>query len=154
MPKNGKQIKQNSIAMQQKRLNRKLNWIEVKPYGTFLPNITVAGLFNAIFGRRCRCWGQLLKIRKVVCKVVYFCLIYIYIRLFWWSYIHALFFFWYIFTSKGELHSNYIFLYFALFGLEWDCITPFTKINFLFLPRLSPFPQNMCCLLFTNISIL
>ena len=26
---------------------------------------------------------------------------------------------------KGELHSNYIFLHFALIGLEWDSITPF-----------------------------
>ena len=33
---------------------------------------------------------------------------------------------------KGELHSNYIFLYFALIGLEWDSITLFTKMNFFF----------------------
>ena len=31
---------------------------------------------------------------------------------------------------KGELHSNYIFLYFALIDLEWDSITLFTKMNF------------------------
>ena len=31
---------------------------------------------------------------------------------------------------KGELHSNYIFLHFALIGLEWDSITLSTKINF------------------------
>ena len=36
---------------------------------------------------------------------------------------------------KGELHSNYIFLYFALIGLEWDSITLFTKMN-------PFFPQN------------
>ena len=30
---------------------------------------------------------------------------------------------------KGELHSNYIFLHFALIGLEWDSITLFTKMN-------------------------
>ena len=33
---------------------------------------------------------------------------------------------------KGELHSNYIFLHFALIGLEWDSITLFTKMNFFF----------------------
>ena len=38
---------------------------------------------------------------------------------------------------KGELHSNYIFLNFALVGLEWDSITLFTKINFFFLPKLT-----------------
>ena len=27
---------------------------------------------------------------------------------------------------EGELHSNYIFLYFVLIGLEWDSITLFT----------------------------
>ena len=31
---------------------------------------------------------------------------------------------------KGELHSNYIFLHFALIGLEWDSIALFTKMNF------------------------
>ena len=29
-------------------------------------------------------------------------------------------------TIKGELHSNYIFLHFALIGLEWDSTTLFT----------------------------
>ena len=33
---------------------------------------------------------------------------------------------------KGELHSEYIFLHFALIGLEWDSITLFTKMNFFF----------------------
>ena len=37
---------------------------------------------------------------------------------------------------KGELHSNYIFLRFALIGLEWDSITLFTKMIF-FLPKLT-----------------
>ena len=31
---------------------------------------------------------------------------------------------------KGELHSNYILLYFAVIGLEWNSITLFTKMNF------------------------
>ena len=31
---------------------------------------------------------------------------------------------------KEELHSNYIFLHFALIVLEWDSITLFTKMNF------------------------
>ena len=31
---------------------------------------------------------------------------------------------------KGKLHSNYIFLPFALIGLEWDSITLFTKMSF------------------------
>ena len=31
---------------------------------------------------------------------------------------------------KGELHSNFIFLYFVLIGLEWDSINLFTKMNF------------------------
>ena len=35
-----------------------------------------------------------------------------------------------IYTIKGELHPNYIFLHFALIGLEWDSIIPFTKTNF------------------------
>ena len=33
---------------------------------------------------------------------------------------------------KGELHLNYIFLHFALIGLEWDSITLSTKMNFFF----------------------
>ena len=33
---------------------------------------------------------------------------------------------------KGELHSNFIFLHFALIGLEQDSITLFTKMNFFF----------------------
>ena len=35
-------------------------------------------------------------------------------------------------SVKRELHSNYIFLYFVLIGLECDSITLFTKINFFF----------------------
>ena len=35
-------------------------------------------------------------------------------------------------SIKGELHANYIFLHFALIGLEWDSITLFTKMNFFF----------------------
>ena len=38
---------------------------------------------------------------------------------------------------KGELNSNYIFLYFVLIGLEWDSINLFTKMNFFVLPKLS-----------------
>ena len=37
---------------------------------------------------------------------------------------------------KGELHSNYIFLHFALIGLKWDTITLFTKMNFFFFQKL------------------
>ena len=44
-------------------------------------------------------------------------------RYFWWIKVcYDLF--------KGELHSNYIFLHFALIDLEWDSINLFTKINF------------------------
>ena len=43
---------------------------------------------------------------------------------------------------KGEPHSNYIFLYFALIGLEWDSMTLFTKMNFFFLPKL-PFQHHL-----------
>ena len=38
---------------------------------------------------------------------------------------------------NGELHSNYILLYFAIIGLEWDSITLFTKMNLFFLPKLT-----------------
>ena len=38
---------------------------------------------------------------------------------------------------KGELHSNYIFLYFVLVDLEWDSINLFTKMNVFFLPKLT-----------------
>ena len=41
------------------------------------------------------------------------------------------------FSIKGELHSNYILLRFALIVLEWDSITLFTKIIFFFLPKLT-----------------
>ena len=30
---------------------------------------------------------------------------------------------------KGELHCNYIFLHFALIGLEWDSITYLEKFQ-------------------------
>ena len=42
---------------------------------------------------------------------------------------------------KGELHFNYIFLYFVLIGLEWDSTTRFTNMNF-FLPKLT-FPHHL-----------
>ena len=38
---------------------------------------------------------------------------------------------------KGELHSNYILLYFVVLGQDWASITLFTKINFFFLPKLT-----------------
>ena len=38
---------------------------------------------------------------------------------------------------KGELHCNYIFLHFAIIGLEWYSITLFTRINIFFLPKLT-----------------
>ena len=47
-------------------------------------------------GRSCSFWSWLLKERKVLSRVIYFCLMYICIPLFWWNNIHALFFFWYI----------------------------------------------------------
>ena len=55
---------------------------------------------------------------------------------------------------KGELHSNYIFLYFVLIGLEWNSITLFTTMNFLLLPRLT-FQHHLYIygLLLTNINI-
>ena len=56
---------------------------------------------------------------------------------------------------KGELHCNYIFLHFALIGLEWDSITLFTKMNF-FSSKThisAPFPQDIYGLLFTNMNI-
>ena len=40
-------------------------------------------------------------------------------------------------SFKGELHSNDIFLHFALIGLECDSITLFTKINFFCLLKLT-----------------
>ena len=43
---------------------------------------------------RCLFWSWLLK--KIIFSRMYFCLMYICIHLFWWNYIHALFFFWYI----------------------------------------------------------
>ena len=46
---------------------------------------------------------------------------------------------------KGELHSNYIFRYFALIGLEWDSLNLFTKMNF-FPPKThisAPFTQDI-----------
>ena len=38
---------------------------------------------------------------------------------------------------KGELHSNYILLYFVVLVQDWASITLFTKINFFFLPKLT-----------------
>ena len=37
---------------------------------------------------------------------------------------------WSNYSLKRELHSNYIFLNFALIGLEWDSTTLFTNMNF------------------------
>ena len=46
---------------------------------------------------------------------------------------------------KGELHSNYIFRYFALIGLEWDSLNLFTKMNFFFSKThiSAPFTQDI-----------
>ena len=51
---------------------------------------------------------------------------------------------WYFLNKrfKGELHSNYIFLHFALIGLEWDSITLSTMINIFFLLKLT-FQQHL-----------
>ena len=38
---------------------------------------------------------------------------------------------------RGELHSNYIILYFVLICIEWDSTNIFTKMNFFFLPKLT-----------------
>ena len=56
---------------------------------------------------------------------------------------------------KGELHSEYIFLHFALIGLEWDSITLFTKRNvFSSKTHISKrFAQDIYGLLFTNVNI-
>ena len=56
---------------------------------------------------------------------------------------------------KEELHSNYIFLHFALIGLEWDSITLFTEMNF-FSSKThisTPFKQDIHGLLFINMNI-
>ena len=63
---------------------------KTRTQGHFPAKYHVAELFVAISGYF---FDRLLKIRKILCRVVYFCLIYIYIPLFWWNYIHALFFF-------------------------------------------------------------
>ena len=46
---------------------------------------------------------------------------------------------------KGELHSNYIFLYFVLFGLEWNSVNLFTRMNFFFSKThiWAPFTQDI-----------
>ena len=43
----------------------------------------------------------------------------------------------FLFVIKGELHSNYIFVRFALIGLDWYSIILFTKMNVFFLPKLT-----------------
>ena len=60
-----------------------------------------------------------------------------------------------LFLFKGELHSNDIFLHFALIGLEWDSITLFTKRNvFSSKTHISKrFAQDIYGLLFTNVNI-
>ena len=54
---------------------------------------------------------------------------------------HFLQFFIHVFIStfliKGELHSNYIFLYFILIGLEYYSVTLFKKTNIFFLSELT-----------------
>ena len=55
---------------------------------------------------------------------------------------------------KGKLHSNYIFLYFVLIGLEWDSINLFTKMNFFSKTHIpAPFTQDIDDFLFTNMNI-
>ena len=57
---------------------------------------------------------------------------------------------------KGEPHSNYIFLHFALIGLEWYSITLFTKMNFFSSKTHISLPskQDIYGLLFINVNIL
>ena len=57
---------------------------------------------------------------------------------------------------KGELHSDYIFLYFVLIGLEWDSINLFTKMNFFFFQNShfsTIYTRHIYDLLFTNMNI-
>ena len=57
---------------------------------------------------------------------------------------------------KGELHSNYIFLYFLLIGLEWDAINLFTKMNIFFFQNShfsTIYTRHIYDLLFTNMNI-
>ena len=53
---------------------------------------------------------------------------------------------------KGELHSNYIFLHLVLIGLKWDCITLFTKMNFIS-SKTHIYARYINGLLFTNMDI-
>ena len=72
-----------------------LNWLsflKLEPWA----NTMVAAHFVKIFESEMFVLSWLLKIRKDLCRVACFCLIYIYIPYFWWNYIHSLFFFWYI----------------------------------------------------------
>ena len=48
-------------------------------------------------------WIWFLEIRKYLCRVTYFCLIYIYIylSLFWWNYIHAFFFLFFLLINSS-----------------------------------------------------
>ena len=88
---------QHHMQIQKCELNW-LSFLKLEPWATFQTNTTVAAPFVKIFGRRrCSFWSWLLKIRKDLCSVACFCLIYIYIPYFWRNYIHSLFFFWYIF---------------------------------------------------------
>ena len=76
--------------------NRKV-WVE-SSLGTLscqIPWLLHFSLINFL-GGKCNLWSWLLKIRKDLCSVTYFCLIYTYIPLFWLNYIYAFFFFWYI----------------------------------------------------------
>ena len=53
---------------------------------------------------------------------------------------------------KGEPHSDYIFLHLVLIGLKWDCITLFTKMNFIS-SKTHIYTRYTYGLLFTNMDI-
>ena len=64
--------------------NRKceLNWLpflKIEPWAFFLPNTMLAAIFIKFFGGKCSFWSWLLKMRKDLCRVAYFCWTYIYI---------------------------------------------------------------------------
>ena len=55
---------------------------------------------------------------------------------------------------KGELHSDYIFLYFVLIGLEWDSINLSTNFFFFQISHFSAiYTRHIYDLLFTNMNI-
>ena len=64
--------------------NRKceLNWLpflKIEPWAFFLPNTMLAAIFIKFFGGKCSFWSWLLKMRKDLRRVAYFCWKYIYI---------------------------------------------------------------------------